>query len=285
MNAIPENATYSPDGNYWWDGAQWQPVSAASVSTVPANTTYSPDGNYWWDGSQWQLVSANTGAQAASTGASAAGTGASAASVRMQSITLWFNVFIPDQKVSALGECFHGDDRSFDSSAGASSRVHAAVTVSGLGTSGAAMGSTDVHCGVTRLIDCATGAETQSATATPSGGFANFHVGNTVPDPEGGVHDTANEMTAVLSLDVTASDPLVAAAPTVGADLLITIDPIAGTVAVAGLIDHWPAFEGYAAPDGGAPVTLFQISPPLGSDPFTLLQPRNVPVDVSVKVA
>jgi len=203
----------------------------------------------------------------------------------MHSVTLWFNVFIPDQKVSALGQCFHGDDRNFDSSAGVSSRVHAEVTVSGLGTSSAAMGSTDVHCGQTKLIDCQTGDVKDSATATPNGGFANFHAGNTYPDPEGGVYDTANDLTAVLSLDVTASDPLVAAAPTVGADLLITIDPVAGTVSVAGVIDHWPAFEGYAAADGGSAVTLFQVSPPPGSDPFTLLQPRDAPVNINVTVA
>jgi len=37
----------SPDGNYYWDGAQWQP-------------TLSPDGHYRWNGSAWEPVQAAT---------------------------------------------------------------------------------------------------------------------------------------------------------------------------------------------------------------------------------
>ncbi len=32
----------SPDGKWFWDGAQWRNVSA--------------DGRYWWDGTNWQPV-------------------------------------------------------------------------------------------------------------------------------------------------------------------------------------------------------------------------------------
>jgi hypothetical protein len=239
------------------------------MNLVPAGAQISDDGFYWWDGTQWQLIASP----------------ASQRSFRMSSVTLWFNVFIADHKVEALATCFLGDDRDFDSSAGASSRVHAGVTVSGLGTAGAVMARTDVHCGLTRMIDCKTEEVKESATANPSGGFDSFHCGNTFPDPVAGVQDTANEFVATLALDVKAADPLVELAPTVGADLFITIDPAAGTVALKGAIDWWPSFEGYASADGGSVVNLFQISPPPGSDPFTLLQPRNRPVDVTVQVA
>jgi hypothetical protein len=47
---MPAGAQLSEDGNYWWDGAQWQPVSS---STGEAGQI-SPDGNYRWDGTAWQ---------------------------------------------------------------------------------------------------------------------------------------------------------------------------------------------------------------------------------------
>src|SRR5262249_34426790 len=131
---------------------------------------------------------------------------------------------------------------------------------------------------------CETGSVEETATAIASGAFSNFHCGNTYPDPEGGVYDTANQYVANLTLDVQASDPLVTVAPTVGADLMITIDAVSGKVQVKGVIDHWPSFEGYASADGGSPVTLFQVTPAPGTDPFTLVQPRNRGVDFDVQV-
>ena len=62
MPQIPENAQRSPDGNYWWDGDQWQLVDQAQPETptkIPADAQRSPDGNYWWDGEQWQPVDAS----------------------------------------------------------------------------------------------------------------------------------------------------------------------------------------------------------------------------------
>jgi hypothetical protein len=203
---------------------------------------------------------------------------------KFSTVVLWVNVFIPDAKVSALGTCFRGDERSFDTSPGAKSRLHAQATISGIGTEGAALGATDVHCGETAKLDCDSGAILETATATPSGGFSNFHAGNTYPDLEGGVHDTASEAVTTLTLDVTASDPLVLVAPTVGADVFFTIDPINGKLRVQGKIDHWPCFEGYATADGGSPVMLFQVTPSASSDPFTLLQPRDLAIDVTVDI-
>ena len=203
---------------------------------------------------------------------------------KFSTLVLWCNVFIPEGKVSALSECFRGDERTFDSAPSARSRLHAQATVAGLGTLSASLGATDVHCGETAKLDCVSGDVRETGTATPSGGFANFHCGNTYPDPEGGVYDTANQYVATLTLDVAASDPLVSAAPSVGVGLMFTIDCVAGTVQVKGAIDHWPAFEGYASADGGSPVALFQVSPASGTSPFTLLGPRDAPVDVTVQV-
>jgi hypothetical protein len=244
----------------------------------------SADGNYWWNGTDWVLVAENF-RDAASDPQPQAANSTGSTDIRIHSIRLWVNVFIPDHKVSGAGHCFLGDDRGFDPATTASSRLQADVTITGLGTAEAKMATPDIHCGLTRMVDCTTEEVLDSAIATPAGTFTGFSAGNTVADPEGGVHDNANAYVATVSLDVSAADPLVAVAPTVGADLYFSIDPVGGTVTVNGVVDHWPAFEGYASVDGGAPITLFQLSPASGTDPYTLLQPRDAPVNAHVLVA
>ncbi|HUZ69158.1 MAG TPA: hypothetical protein VMU65_05550 [Candidatus Saccharimonadales bacterium] len=76
MAQIPPDAQRSEDGQWWWDGSQWQPVgpqgdagsaSAASAAeqaagaaqtATPASGQLSDDGQWQWDGSQWQPVQA-----------------------------------------------------------------------------------------------------------------------------------------------------------------------------------------------------------------------------------
>ena len=76
MAQIPPDAQRSDDGQWWWDGAQWQPVgdqgdagaagaaSAASQpadagqAATPASGQLSDDGQWQWDGSQWQPLQA-----------------------------------------------------------------------------------------------------------------------------------------------------------------------------------------------------------------------------------
>jgi len=78
----------SDDGNYYWDGANWQPVdpnaasggdgTASSQQSQAAGTAgtdaqgrqLSPDGNYYWDGSNWQPVDAGGAAGGDGTGSS-----------------------------------------------------------------------------------------------------------------------------------------------------------------------------------------------------------------------
>src|SRR5215472_7048185 len=58
----------SDDGNYYWDGSDWQLVdqsavpsgdgspSVRSASVDAQGRQLSDDGNYYWDGSSWQPV-------------------------------------------------------------------------------------------------------------------------------------------------------------------------------------------------------------------------------------
>jgi hypothetical protein len=55
MTTIPEGAQLSEDGNYWWDGAEWQPATGGG-GTETQDGQLSEDGNYQWDGSEWQPV-------------------------------------------------------------------------------------------------------------------------------------------------------------------------------------------------------------------------------------
>jgi hypothetical protein len=79
----------SDDGNYYWDGSNWQlvdissregPTSSESPQFTPRSDAQgrqlSDDGNYYWDGSNWQPVDAADAAgsqQAQSTSDSGAG--------------------------------------------------------------------------------------------------------------------------------------------------------------------------------------------------------------------
>jgi hypothetical protein len=60
----PAGAQVSDDGNYWWDGSDWQPVSGGGVATDSgsgdggaAQGQLSDDGNYRWNGTDWEPVS------------------------------------------------------------------------------------------------------------------------------------------------------------------------------------------------------------------------------------
>jgi hypothetical protein len=81
---IPAGAQRSGDGQWWWDGSQWQPVtsqapgnstdaqSAQGTTTGPASSEHvgqlSADGQWQWDGAQWQPAQAAPGSAAETQG-------------------------------------------------------------------------------------------------------------------------------------------------------------------------------------------------------------------------
>lgn len=53
----PADAQLSEDGQWWWDGADWQPVAGPQASYDPDALQVdqvSDDGEWRWDGTQWQ---------------------------------------------------------------------------------------------------------------------------------------------------------------------------------------------------------------------------------------
>jgi hypothetical protein len=311
MSEIPADAPRSEDGEWWWDGAHWQPAgesaavaesgAAAAAFDSPAYSRaaqgegqLSEDGQWQWSGSEWQPADHHTtGSQSGSPPNSSLRSGSMAAvqpseaavQVQIHTVDVWFNVFIPDHKVQVADTCFLGDDRSFSTDRHASSRLRAAASVRGLGTSSAALVSDPISSDDTRQVSC-DGSDSAVAQAPPShtGGFSSFAAGNVVADPEGGVYDNANAYVATFELDVSASDPLVLAAPSVGVSFFISIDPVAATIRVQGVTDLWPAFEGYARADGGAIVPLLQQLPPAGTDPWSLVNSRNHTIDATASL-
>jgi hypothetical protein len=84
---VPDGAQRSEDGKYWWDGADWQPVTEESKDNSTAGSgeqsadvgQLSEDGQWKWDGSQWQPVEAGAaGAEGAGAGAAGGDDGAAA---------------------------------------------------------------------------------------------------------------------------------------------------------------------------------------------------------------
>lgn len=58
MAEQPADAPLSEDGQWWWDGADWQPVESGPQASYDPDTTavgqLSDDGQWRWDGTQWQ---------------------------------------------------------------------------------------------------------------------------------------------------------------------------------------------------------------------------------------
>jgi hypothetical protein len=66
MTEASAGVQYSEDGQFWWDGTDWQPVDTGGSSSGSDSTTesservFSEDGQFWWDGTDWQPVEEQT---------------------------------------------------------------------------------------------------------------------------------------------------------------------------------------------------------------------------------
>jgi Protein of unknown function (DUF3238) len=199
-------------------------------------------------------------------------------------VSIWIQAFIPMAIVNAVGNCFSGDDRDFsDDPDEQRFRIRSEIVISGF--LGQAPEFIDFHqVGETHLVDCVSGEVLQSASAgTERMTFHDFQVGNTFPDPNGGVVDNPNELTANVLYDGESSNPLAVPSPDVDIALFFTIDPEGRTISVRGAVNAFPDYEVYARVDDGPSITLLQHRhslDPVGGLPGGADQPVAATVSV-----
>ncbi|MFD9425629.1 MULTISPECIES: hypothetical protein [unclassified Streptomyces] len=187
-------------------------------------------------------------------------------SAEFDKIAIWMEFFIPTPTIEALGECFHGDGRDFSPDPN-EQRFRARSDIVVTGFLAEQPGETDFHqCGESQKLDCATGEVLATETAsTDAMSFHHFSVGNTFPDPEGGVIDNPNEFCVNFLYDGAAINPLAPpGSPAADLTAFFTIDPVGRTVSVRGATNAYPDYEAYASVDDGEPVVLFQQKHSLG---------------------
>lgn len=214
----------------------------------------------------------------------------------LTTVKVWVNAFIPDTVPDVThaapdsgtvvngpppplgGGCYRTDNRGFSSDIHASSRMHSEVEIA---IEGPQLSFQFHDCSPTHKIDCDTGEALCDAKGDASRmQFTNLR-GNTTVDPEGGVIVDPNASLVQIDLDDAAHNPCVAS-PDIDAIGTVSIDPVARTVRFQGAVEPFPAFEMYATGDNGAPVTLFQLMPRPGADPFNLVGEPNRSVDVTI---
>lgn len=198
-------------------------------------------------------------------------------------VTIWVQAFIPMPSVNAAGKCFVGDGRGFSSDYDEGRfRARSEIVVSGF-ASNSPQTSEFHQCGETHLLDCDTGAVLQVDTAGTEGlSFHGFHVGNTYPDPQGGVVDNPNELCVNFLYDGVTQNPLVVPSPDIDMALFFTIDPVDRAVWVRGAVNAFPDYEAYISIDGGPIAPLFQRAHSV--DPFNGL-PGGADQPVAASVA
>jgi hypothetical protein len=144
--------------------------------------------------------------------------------------------------------CFETDQRSFSPNIHASSRMHSEITID-LDTGLALSQWHNTDC--TFAFSCESAALLCAKRASTD--MMNFPT--IVSSPDG---------TITVFLDGSAGDPCVPLAQLLARIRYrgtFTIDVSAQTIDFAGEISEFPAYEAYAAADGGAPKLLFVASP------------------------
>ena len=141
------------------------------------------------------------------------------------------------------------------------------------------------QCSPTNAVSLDTGELTCTASGNTSRmKFLNLR-GNTTVDPEGGVLIDPREKIVQIDVDAAANNPCVTGSPDIDFYGAIVIDPEAGTLEFNGMVDGFPAYEMYAAVNNGAPITIFQLMPPPGNDPWNLIGEPNIPVQLVQQIA
>jgi len=158
--------------------------------------------------------------------------------------------FIPDATFrypAGIGPTWKGDGRSFSTAPNASSRAQATFTI-----------ETDSAKSATPLV----GKPTFSTSGSSVDVYGLFTAtGNS--NVTGNVNmNTRVDGTSVVSLSMSASDPLVPGAPPTGGTFTFNVAPDGSSVSMNGTIAAYPAFEVYVQDTNtGAQGTLLQYTP------------------------
>ncbi len=270
------------------------PMSTPVMHALPALATATADDQYGIDGpvpDRYDLlaVGMTTGAAVAlddaavDAGAPTDAAVGAAAQVKVSTLKVWLNAFIPEASVTALGDCFSGDNRAFSSDIHASSRMHSEVEAANLGASAAGESFHWHNCDTSHKIDCSTGAVLEEARGDTSRMTFRVNIGS-FPDPVAGVHDLPTPSSVRIAYVGAANNPLVSHSPDIDMNMVFTLDPVTGILNFEGAVDAFPSFEGYASANNGAPVELFTHSHAPDAGPTDLIGDANQPISGSVQL-
>ncbi len=146
--------------------------------------------------------------------------------------------------ISWFNDCFYTDTRGFSSNIGASCRLHSEIVINAK----TGVIESEVHyCGTTHEADCEDGDIECERTA----GTGGMHFSNLTMQ--------GNYIT--IDLAGAAGNPCFTGAPDIDYLGKYTIDLQGHTVSFQGMVNGFPAYESYAAINGGAGHTIFNYGP------------------------
>lgn len=213
----------------------------------------------------------------------------------IRTIKIWLNAFIPDnipgltRRVPGAGvhrnktmipgptvvsDCFLTDQRGFSSNPAASSRMHSEISID-VTVPAAPREINQIHrCDETIEVDCEDGdQECNGRAAINRMKFNNLRfVGGKI----------------LVDVVGAANNPCFTGSPDIDykGTVEITVIPqrLIAQVAFNGLIEPFPAFEMYAAVNGGIGVPIFRVNPLPGATPGNLFGNANRPVSGTVEL-
>ena len=231
------------------------------------------------DGSVWSLLTG--GGSAAETTPSEGDDQQAHVWPEAQSVKVWINAFIPgsyggniDGVGAAAGhrllpgpaawfnDCFHTDDRDFSNDISASYRMHSEFRLEL-----PSMNMTQWHgCGETLEHDCEDGeVECRDTASTSRMHWSDaLRSGNVIQ----------------VNVAAAANNPCFSGSPDIDYTGTVSIDLTSKTISFDGLVNGFPAYEGYATINDGAGQTLFTYGPT--GTPESLIGDADLAVSGSV---
>jgi hypothetical protein len=294
---MADTYTVQPGDGGWYQIAQklsrMKGYSIDFVALQKLNPQYT---KLWGNGKEVLTIPPKPGTASAATSTPSPNT------TSLESLTFWFNAFIPNSVCTKKGSLFvitvpgstlpgtpappfptmrffTGDQRDFSSDIGASARMHSEVTIAGLGSDPRIVSQKQL-CGASHEVDDDGNIIATDTAGTDDMKFFDLRGPQTV-DPNGGIVDNGIPGSVQIGLVGSASLPLVALAPDIDYLGTLIIDRWEGNVLFKGLCDRFPAYELYYRVNGGPPITLARI-PPI--TPTGLIGPPNRNIDASSRI-